>query len=201
MLTPAEERRNHKRRELLLLLPVYEEEGNTVVGALGDISMTGIMLFSSLPIAIHEEHTLVLQGSDLQQIMRYKDAPEKIQLRAQSRWRSMIKPELYKIGFKFTEISDPTLYIIRDLVRQLWSQRSIGNSFVEMTLMIEEIFELTRLYEISDHVRELPGVIAVSFRTENNRMMNVQYHPEQTSCNQLLEFLRDQKIQTRLVRI
>jgi hypothetical protein len=201
MLTPAEERRNHKRRELLLLLPVYEAQGNQVVGALGDISMTGIMLFSSLPIMIHEEHHLVLQGADLQQIMRYKNAPETIQLCAQSRWRTMIKPELYKIGFKFTEISEPTLNIIRDLVRQLWSQRSIGNSFVEMTLMIEEIFELDRLYDISDHVRELPGVIAVSFRAENNRMMNIQYHPEQTSCNQLLDTLRQQQIQARLVRI
>jgi hypothetical protein len=201
MPTPAEERRNHKRRELLLLLPVYEEEGNAVVGALGDISMTGIMLFSSLPLMIHEEHTLVLQGTDLHQIMRYKNAPEKIQLRAESRWRSMIKPELYKVGFKFTEISEPTLYIIRNLVRQLWSQRSIGNSFVEMTLMIEEIFELTKLYDLSDQVRELPGVIAVSFRPENNRMMNIQYHPEQTSCNQLLEFLRHQQTQARLVRI
>ncbi len=202
MLAPKEERRNTKRRELLLLLPVYEEDGNTVLGALGDISTTGVMLFSKMPITTQQTYCMKIRSQDLMHIMHYKTPHEHILLTVESRWRTMVKPELYKTGFQFTDDIEPHTYqVVHDLVRQLWSQRSIGNTFIDITVSIEDVFEEHETQAVGDLVREFPGVIAVSFNPENHRMLTIQYHPEQTSCHELLSSLSAQHIRNRLVRV
>jgi hypothetical protein len=201
MLIPKEERRNVKRRELLLLLPVYEINSETMLGALGDISTNGLMLFSNAPITIRQTYTVNLLNKDLAHLLHQPLSCEQFVFKIESRWRAMLKPELYKTGFRLLEATPASLEMITELVRQLWSQRSIGNSFIDIKISIEDMYDLSELQAVSDYVRELAGVVAVSLEKENARMMTIQYHPEQTSCNELLQTMKANHIMVRLVRV
>lgn len=206
-----EERRKAKRRELLLLLPVYDAQTQQIIGSLGDISLYGLMLFSQTPIVSHQNLVLDIRVEDLQQAIPHShiQLPEgfelqnlRLHLHVQSRWNAEVKNQLYKTGFMFTHVDDITCMIVRQVVRYLWAQRSIGSNFMTITLYLEDFFEVEeKLNEIEETIREMSGVVAVSFRSDNQRVVLVQYEPDETSCHTLMSHLIQKGIMVRLIGV
>ena len=97
----------------------------------------------------------------------------------------------------FQSIEQDALGAIQYVLRQLWGQRQVGSNFVDMTLCIDSIYDASELYDLTDKVREIDGVIAVSSEPSQPRLISLQYNPEQTGYAAIVAQARD-KLQLEL---
>jgi len=124
------ERREKKRRELLLFLPMYEQNNPNALGYLADISTDGLLLFSQVPLELGREFALEIRIQDLRQALVYDDtdtAHDVIHFAARSRWIG-IDPGLYRTGFMMTTLSPQAA---ADIQRVIANLDKISRSVVE----------------------------------------------------------------------
>jgi len=126
-----DERRDKKRRELLLFLPVFDQETQVAMGYLADISLDGLLLFSQAPIELGLEFIMEIRIRDLQEALVFDDTiktdQKSIYFKARSRWIG-IDPGLYRTGFMLIEVSPTAQEGIEHIIASL---DKITQSFAE----------------------------------------------------------------------
>lgn len=130
-MTQEDERRDNKRRELLLFLPVFDEKTQHALGYLADISPDGLLLFSQSPIEQGKEFYLEIHVRDLREALVFDDqtdySGDSIRFMARSRWIG-IDPGLYRTGFMFINVPEESREGIQRIIRNL---DKISQSFAD----------------------------------------------------------------------
>jgi len=72
-----QERRKIKRRFLSMYLQVFDASNGDFIGFLANISPTGLMLLSKVPITVHKKYGLEIRLSDIEAAMFYNYFKEK----------------------------------------------------------------------------------------------------------------------------
>jgi len=116
------DRRHSKRRELLIFLPAYDKETTELLGYIADINRGGLMLFSERYLEVGKKYTLKVCVEDLRAalILRPDEGHEGccLEWTARSRWIA-IHPELYRIGFMFTDMNPPAQNALEQIITHL----------------------------------------------------------------------------------
>ncbi|MBN2146138.1 MAG: PilZ domain-containing protein [Anaerolineales bacterium] len=106
-----EERRKHKRKDLLFYSRVYDARGGTMIGNLLNITPQGAMVLADKPIEPGIEFNLHIELPEGISDKTFIDVD------ARSLWHQPdINPEFIDIGFEFTRIDEQDLPIISRLV-------------------------------------------------------------------------------------
>jgi c-di-GMP-binding flagellar brake protein YcgR len=116
-----EDRRNARRWNLLLFLPVSEVESNEVLGYIADISEEGILVFSPTPIELDQTFSLVIRLPDLKEASLDENiSDERILFQATSRWvDSDAKPFFNRTGLVFVDLSPEVREILDQIIRNV----------------------------------------------------------------------------------
>jgi c-di-GMP-binding flagellar brake protein YcgR len=105
-------KRTQKRRPLYYYLPVLNNEDDSLVGRVGDITTEGVMLLTPSKMAVGTELSLsIILSPDVS-----GDAKE-ITVRARTQWsRPDFNPEITLIGLQFVDISAQVKAQIESLI-------------------------------------------------------------------------------------
>jgi hypothetical protein len=106
------ERRRIKRRHLIYYLQVFDNDTDTLIGHLVDITSEGIMLISEDPIPMNKTYNLKMM------LPSRMGGRESWIFEAESRWSQKdINPDFYDIGFLLREVDRHSLRVIEDLIQ------------------------------------------------------------------------------------
>lgn len=107
------EHRNNQRTPLMIYLDVRDASNGEMLGHLGDISETGMMLITNLPIQLGTEYEICIDLPDTLPIQR-----ETLRARIGTLWQKPnINPAQHCIGCHFIDFPDdeiPDLRILGD---------------------------------------------------------------------------------------
>ncbi|MDY6994782.1 MAG: PilZ domain-containing protein [Pseudomonadota bacterium] len=102
--------RRPPRKNLLFYLEVIDQQTQTLLGHLGDISMKGIMIIAHTPLTIHEIRNISIKLPDLEEFSK-----KSIEAQIEVRWCKMdVNPELYCLGCQFLEINTDNAAIVQE---------------------------------------------------------------------------------------
>ncbi|MCP4701374.1 MAG: PilZ domain-containing protein [Gammaproteobacteria bacterium] len=116
-----EDRRHGNRWNLLLFLPIWDEDENSVMGYIADITDDGILLFSKDHIELGRKFSLSIHMEDLTEAFLAKDiSGERISFQAQSRWVDFdVKPAFHRTGLKFINLTPEQAEAVKQLVQNV----------------------------------------------------------------------------------
>jgi c-di-GMP-binding flagellar brake protein YcgR len=112
-----QDKRKHRRANLLYYLEVHDQETEKCIGHLVDLSLGGLKMISELKAPAGNEHNI--------RIFLPEDSSQKsIALKAKSRWSKVdVNPDYNASGLEFIELSDESTEIIKMII----SRYELGN--------------------------------------------------------------------------
>ncbi len=114
------EERKEARWNMLLFLPVHNQENGEFIGYIVDIARHGILVFSPAHIEMGRVCNMVIYHKDLGETLLSDSIQGDISFEAQSRWIDMdAKPVFHRTGFMFHNLSEETEKAFRQLVRNV----------------------------------------------------------------------------------
>ena len=115
------DRRNSRRWNLLLFVPVWDTNSNNILGYIADISEDGILVFSAKPFELNKTFSMTIRLQDLKRAFIDQNITnERILFHVESRWVDIeVKPFFNRTGFAFVNLSDDASNTIYNITRNL----------------------------------------------------------------------------------
>ena len=102
--------RRPPRKNLLFYLEVIDQQTQTLLGHLGDLSMSGLMIIAHTPVAVHEIRSIIIKLPDLEEFSK-----KTIEAQIEVRWCKIdVNPELYCLGCQFIHLSADNIASIKE---------------------------------------------------------------------------------------
>mgnify|MGYP000876404845 CR=1 FL=1 len=110
-----QDRRERRRRHLLLYLDVLDEDTGKILGQLGDITPEGLLILAPGPLPLDSERTVRVKFPEV----RHFGGPDLV-VRVRPCWSGPdVNPEHSGTGFRFVEPDEKLLHQVRYLVERL----------------------------------------------------------------------------------
>ncbi len=106
------ERRKEERKNLAAYTQVYDLYGGSMLGYLGDLTITGAMVIGEKALAIDSELTLAIELPELPNV-----SATRVTIPARTAWcQQDISPEYFNVGFEFKVVTPEQEKIIRSII-------------------------------------------------------------------------------------
>ena len=116
------ENRKHKRRHLIYYLAVMEQETDTNIGFVMDVTKQGIMIMSSMPLTVGKIYHLKMLVNEEDAELKY------LYFDASSRWcRQSSDSDFYDTGFELLNLEQDAFIEIDAIIDELGLKEGSAN--------------------------------------------------------------------------
>jgi hypothetical protein len=200
-----QERRLYKRQVLVMYLHIFDLATGKVLGYLGDVSSSGLMLVGEHAIPVGEEHGLGIRLQKLEADLHYVDSEcvDHIRCHAQSRWNSRDGGDLHGTGFLFLHIAAEDKAKIDHLIQKIGVPEGceIRNAyrFADAMIHLDDSLDAAAVEQIVNDVRLQPGVVSAGVQADLLHVLIAQHSLAQTDAQALLDYLTSRGIRAKLL--
>lgn len=115
------ERRKQERKNLVAYTQVFDLYGGNLVGYLGDLTVSGVMIISEKPLKPGTELTLAIEIPELPGIKAIR-----MSLTSRVVWcQQDLSPQYYNIGFEFKEVAPNQKSLIESIIKNYEFRRDV----------------------------------------------------------------------------
>jgi hypothetical protein len=109
-----EERRVNIRTDLVFYLEIFEKTDNKILGRIGDISDTGLMILSDQELVQNSLYDVLLKLPENGDF-----AKREIEIEIRTKWQKPdFNPEYHCTGCELVRVKDDDVFIINSIIKQ-----------------------------------------------------------------------------------